>query len=182
MVAITTLVQWTFQAIIALSYKLTNSFIFIRKDLPQISFSDQFTHQWPLMNSPKVILTIIISYLVLSISGPKVMRNRKPIPLGKTMTIYNGLQVILSLWMFYLSLSGFQIFWEFKSRYSYIKQYPSYKNNAIWWCFMSRIIDIADTVFIILRKKFDQLSFLHVYHHFIMLVLPWFYLKYTPGK
>lgn len=31
--------------------------------------------------------------------------------------------------------------------------------------YISKIFDFADTVFIILGKKWNQLSFLHVYHH-----------------
>ena len=31
--------------------------------------------------------------------------------------------------------------------------------------YLSKILDFADTVFIILEKRWKQLSFLHVYHH-----------------
>ena len=31
--------------------------------------------------------------------------------------------------------------------------------------YISKILDFLDTVFIILEKRFNQLSFLHVYHH-----------------
>lgn len=31
--------------------------------------------------------------------------------------------------------------------------------------YISKILDFADTVFIILEKRWKQLSFLHVYHH-----------------
>ena len=37
---------------------------------------------------------------------------------------------------------------------------------AILWVFyVSKILDFADTVFMVLRGKWNQLSFLHVYHH-----------------
>lgn len=32
--------------------------------------------------------------------------------------------------------------------------------------YLSKILDFLDTVFIILEKRWSQLSFLHVYHHF----------------
>lgn len=39
--------------------------------------------------------------------------------------------------------------------------------------YLSKILDFLDTVFIILEKRWNQLSFLHVYHHFsIFLVSP----------
>jgi GNS1/SUR4 family len=32
--------------------------------------------------------------------------------------------------------------------------------------YLSKILDFMDTIFIILEKRWGQLSFLHVYHHF----------------
>lgn len=32
--------------------------------------------------------------------------------------------------------------------------------------YLSKILDFMDTIFIILEKRWQQLSFLHVYHHF----------------
>ena len=37
--------------------------------------------------------------------------------------------------------------------------------NVLWLFYMSKILDFMDTVFIVLGKKWEQLSFLHVYHH-----------------
>jgi len=36
--------------------------------------------------------------------------------------------------------------------------------------FINKIIDLLDTVFFVLRKSYKQISFLHVYHH-VMMVL-----------
>lgn len=37
--------------------------------------------------------------------------------------------------------------------------------SAVHIFYLSKIFDFCDTVFIILRRKWRQLSFLHVYHH-----------------
>ena len=37
--------------------------------------------------------------------------------------------------------------------------------NVMYMFFLSKILDFFDTFFIILGKKWKQLSFLHVYHH-----------------
>jgi len=37
-------------------------------------------------------------------------------------------------------------------------------------------------VFFVLRKKQNQVTFLHVYHHTITALFSWGYLKYLPGK
>lgn len=44
--------------------------------------------------------------------------------------------------------------------------------------YLSKALDFLDTVFIILRKKDSQLSFLHVYHHSTIIAI-WGYLLHT---
>lgn len=51
-----------------------------------------------------------------------------------------------------------------------------------WWYFFSKIIELFDTVFFVLRKKQNQVSFLHVYHHTFTCFFAWCYLKYIPGE
>lgn len=53
--------------------------------------------------------------------------------------------------------------------------------RGAWWYFFSKVVDLLDTVFFVLRKKQNQVSFLHVYHHFITCLFSWGYLKYLPG-
>lgn len=53
--------------------------------------------------------------------------------------------------------------------------------NVSWWFFFSKYIELLDSVFFMLRKKFNQLSFLHVYHHSTMLINWWLQIKYVPG-
>jgi hypothetical protein len=45
----------------------------------------------------------------------------------------------------------------------------------------SRIIELTDTLWITLRKKNRQITFLHVFHHAFVLNMTWFYLKIAPG-
>lgn len=53
--------------------------------------------------------------------------------------------------------------------------------GALWWYFISKGIEYLDTVFFILRKKFNQISFLHVYHHYTMFTLWWIGIKWVAG-
>jgi hypothetical protein len=62
-------------------------------------------------------------------------------------------------------------------RYSPVCNVYDKKNPAVasilWVFYMSKGLDFFDTVFIIFRRKWVQLSTLHVYHHFsIFLVSP----------
>ncbi|KRT79815.1 hypothetical protein AMK59_8257, partial [Oryctes borbonicus] len=46
---------------------------------------------------------------------------------------------------------------------------------------MAKISELLDTVFFILRKKNNQVTLLHVYHHSIMPLISWGATKYYPG-
>ncbi|KAH9504138.1 Elongation of very long chain fatty acids protein 1, partial [Bulinus truncatus] len=52
--------------------------------------------------------------------------------------------------------------------------------KVCWLFYMSKFIELLDTVFFILRKKFNQVSFLHVFHHGIMPISWWFGVKLVP--
>jgi len=52
---------------------------------------------------------------------------------------------------------------------------------ALWWYFISKGVEYLDTVFFILRKKFNHISFLHVYHHCTMFTLWWIGIKWVAG-
>ncbi|KAL6483933.1 hypothetical protein MHYP_G00088060 [Metynnis hypsauchen] len=73
--------------------------------------------------------------------------------------------------------------------YSYLCQPVNYSNDvnevriasALWWYYISKGVEFLDTVFFIMRKKFNQVSFLHVYHHCTMFILWWIGIKWVPG-
>lgn len=50
----------------------------------------------------------------------------------------------------------------------------------MYYYFLSKVSEVLDTVFFILRKKYNQVTFLHVYHHAMMIVTSWGILKYEP--
>uniref|UniRef100_A0A673N0L5 Elongation of very long chain fatty acids protein n=1 Tax=Sinocyclocheilus rhinocerous TaxID=307959 RepID=A0A673N0L5_9TELE len=54
-------------------------------------------------------------------------------------------------------------------------------NEVCWWFYFSKVIELTDTVFFILRKKNNQLTFLHVYHHGTMIFNWWAGVKYVAG-
>ena len=52
---------------------------------------------------------------------------------------------------------------------------------ALWWYYISKLVEFCDTAFFILRKKNNQLTFLHVYHHSTMFSLWWIGVKFVAG-
>uniref|UniRef100_A0AAG5DN90 Elongation of very long chain fatty acids protein n=1 Tax=Anopheles atroparvus TaxID=41427 RepID=A0AAG5DN90_ANOAO len=53
--------------------------------------------------------------------------------------------------------------------------------NAVWWYYFSKLLEFSDTFFFILRKKDNQPSFLHVYHHSTMFSFWWIGVKWVPS-
>lgn len=51
------------------------------------------------------------------------------------------------------------------------------------YCYMMlKMLDLLDTLFFVLRKKANQVSFLHVYHHVAVLAASYFGVSFAPGK
>ncbi|ESO02220.1 hypothetical protein HELRODRAFT_188628 [Helobdella robusta] len=72
---------------------------------------------------------------------------------------------------------GCKIFWNFGN---VVKYFGYVMINVSWLFFFSKIVELADTVFFILRKKNSQVTFLHVYHHATMIINWWMAAKYVP--
>lgn len=53
--------------------------------------------------------------------------------------------------------------------------------GAVWWYYFSKVLEFTDTFFFILRKKDNQLTFLHVYHHSTMFSFWWIGVKWVPS-
>lgn len=53
--------------------------------------------------------------------------------------------------------------------------------DAVWWYYFSKLLEFCDTFFFILRKKDEQLTFLHVYHHSTMFSFWWIGIKWVPS-
>lgn len=63
----------------------------------------------------------------------------------------------------------------------------SYSSSAIYTAnlfhvyFIAKLTELLDTVFFVLRKKDNQVSFLHLYHHTFMAFNTWIVVKYIAG-
>ena len=47
--------------------------------------------------------------------------------------------------------------------------------------FLLKLVELVETVFFVLRKKSNQISKLHVYHHVSTAILGWIMVKYNGG-
>lgn len=58
---------------------------------------------------------------------------------------------------------------------------PAQVARGCYVYFLAKISELLDTVFFTLRKKDNQISFLHLYHHTVMPMISWGATKYFPG-
>ncbi|XP_054167685.1 elongation of very long chain fatty acids protein AAEL008004-like [Oppia nitens] len=131
------------------------------------------------------ILLILTGYLLLIKKLlPDYMRQRKPYQLRLTILSFNTLLVTINGYFFYQLVYRCDYgrrFLDFRypDRYDFSPK-TLYELNLCWWSWISRFLDMLDTVFFVLRKKDNQVTFLHVYHHTAVPLLGWFSLKINP--
>ncbi|NWW73866.1 ELOV4 protein, partial [Climacteris rufus] len=145
---------------------------------------DPRTDPWPLVHSPVPITLIFVCYLLVVALGPLCLRQCTPLRLRPLLLAYNLAMVALASYMCYEFLVTSVL-----ANYSYLCQPVDYSRSELgmrmarvcWWFFFSKVLELLDTVFFILRKKQEQVTFLHVYHHGSMLFNWWAGVKYVPG-
>ncbi|XP_026729760.1 elongation of very long chain fatty acids protein AAEL008004-like [Trichoplusia ni] len=147
--------------------------------------ADPRTAQWWGISNPFIILSIVSSYLYFCKNcGPKFMEKRPAYELKTVLFLYNLFQVGFSLFLVYTGS-----YYIISKDYNLACETIDYSNSprglgiagAVWYYFFAKITELLDTVFFVLRKKNNQVTFLHVYHHTLMSLVIWFGAKYFPG-
>ena len=149
---------------------------------------DQRTIGLPLIREgPWAMITVMTLYLVFVRKvGPKMMKNREPYQLRGPMFVYNTVMVVINFYFFFESIQWLD----------YGRQLSNFKwpdgadrtgrTMAHIWSFylywLTKFLDLLDTVFFVLRKKYSQISTLHLYHHTIVPILGWMYLWHRYGS
>lgn len=131
---------------------------------------DSRTHGWALIGNPIPLIAICVFYVyVVKIWGPKWMADKKPFELRGLMVAYNLILVLLNaffLWAFIrhgFIAKGYSIFCQGVD-FS-VDAATMHLINLSWWYYLLRLFEFLDTVFFVLRKKYSQVSPLHVFHH-----------------
>nr|CEL65923.1 TPA: elongation of very long chain fatty acids 4 protein, putative [Neospora caninum Liverpool] len=86
--------------------------------------------------------------------------------------VYNIFQVVTCSYVVYKAMSVY-----IAEGYSLVfnKFDPTRENMAevVWLFYLTKVVDLLDTVFIVFRGKWAQFSFLHIYHHASILYMMW---------
>ncbi|KAF6198717.1 hypothetical protein GE061_008469 [Apolygus lucorum] len=148
-------------------------------------YGDPRVKSWLFMSGPLPTIVMCLTYVFfVKYLGPKLMEKREPFEFKKTMIVYNAIMVIMSAWMFNEALS-----FGWLAGYSLTCQPCDFSTSlsamriakVVWWYYFSKFIEFLDTIFFVLRKKYSQVSTLHVIHHAIMPFSTWPGAKFYPG-
>ncbi|XP_054286811.1 elongation of very long chain fatty acids protein 7-like isoform X2 [Macrosteles quadrilineatus] len=129
------------------------------EDFYKMVDKESITQNWTLTHSPiPVSLSILVYLLIVVHFGPKIMASRKPYYLKTFMRVYNIIQIVYNAFVL--------------SQFLYCS----------WHYFVLKLLDLFDTVFMVLRKKNTHITFLHIYHHCAMVVFTWYSNKYIKAQ
>lgn len=148
------------------------------------SQSDPRTSEWLFVPSIWSPVTIVITYLLLVWLVPKVMRSREAFKLTTLLVIYNAALTLLNLYICVeLLVSIVDAGYSYSCQEFSMSYEPKEMRIAsvLWWFYFSKIVELFDTIFFLLRKKNNQVTYLHVYHHTTMVGLWWIGLKWVAG-
>lgn len=81
--------------------------------------------------------------------------------LQNVMRVYNAAQVVVNAYIVWLLSAEHML----PNLFGINKPYSDGTRYAVFLHYCCKFVDFLDTVFILLRKKDAQFSFLHVYHH-----------------
>ena len=147
---------------------------------------DKRMDMYTVLMHPKATIALSSVYVVFVVLiGPWIMRTRKPYELQKPLIFYNLLQILISG---YLVFESWDAGWG--TRYSWTCQAPEPGTGPLQLRAISvgvvylynRYIQLFDTLFFIARKKYDQVTVLHVYHHAIMPIYAWTQSRFLPSN
>ncbi|XP_017836537.1 elongation of very long chain fatty acids protein F-like [Drosophila busckii] len=133
-------------------------------------------HPLPLTNSPWPTLLILGVYALFVLKlGKLYMQKRQPYNLRKLLMCYNLGQVaynglFFGITFYYLVLRQISD-WRCMETFPQGHQHKNLERYVHYAYFINKILDLLDTVFFVLRKNYRQISFLHVYHHIMMVTI-----------
>ncbi|NXD96810.1 ELOV4 protein, partial [Chaetorhynchus papuensis] len=132
-------------------------------------FPDPRTDLWSLIYSPATL--VFTSHLSLVALGPSYMQQWRQLELRALLVTYNLAMVALSSYTLY----------KVRRQDWLLGKHLGRQMARVCWCCFSKVLELLDTVLLILYKKQEQVTFLHVYHHGSVLSSWWSGVKHVPG-
>ncbi|XP_037041023.1 elongation of very long chain fatty acids protein AAEL008004-like [Bradysia coprophila] len=145
-------------------------------------------HSWSLFGDSYTVPLILVAYLSFVVYiGPKFMKSRVPYNLKILIILYNAMQVLYNFWAVQSSLFEPR-FWKNIFQFNCAQMHPQERHDydillcfGFWHIMVNKLLDLLDTVFFVLCKKQNHVTFLHVQHHVMSVGIVWICGKYFPG-
>ena len=137
------------------------------------SFLSKYTIQGWFLTDFYSAFNIALAYFLFVVIGSQIMAFLPAMDPYPIKFIYNVSQIMLCA---YMTIEA--VLLAYRNGYSltpcvgYSQDNPALA-NLLWLFYVSKVWDFWDTIFIVLGKKWRQLSFLHVYHHITIFLFYW---------
>ena len=121
--------------------------------------------------------TVIVGgYLMMVFSARQLMKLFSPLRLNRLLVAHNAICCVLSCVSLYVLGMGL---WETGSIIQ-LSSTSRYFKQGLYVYWLTKYYELLDTVFMLLRHKPKQMSFLHVFHHSTMPFLSEYSYRYAP--
>ncbi|KAL3196298.1 hypothetical protein MRX96_001641 [Rhipicephalus microplus] len=144
-----------------------------------VHLADPRTRTWFFMGSPLPIVAVISLYLLFATHiGPWAMRDRKPFNMRSLVVFYNVVMMGLSVYFIYFSILYTWMRRPDQSVFCWATDPRPTEDNMFfltraWYYMLMKASEMLDTLFFVLRKKTNHVSFLHLLHHSLALWSVW---------
>lgn len=122
-----------------------------------------------IIRSPKPIIVLTIAYLLFVCKiGPAIMRHREPFEFKRLIRFYNLAMVFLAafmVWTLHSCIGTFSSLFECDKMFTFEDDSAINVYRVANISLFVRVSEYFDTIFFTLRKKTNQVTFLHVFHH-----------------
>lgn len=139
-----------------------------------------------LINSPAPVLTLTSLYIVfVCFVGPLFMKTREPYQLKNVIRFYNLLMVFLAgvlLMRLYDAVESVEAMFSPVKMFDLTDRSGTKVYQMANFILMVRLSEYLDTIFFTLRKKQNQVTFLHVFHHAFVPIYAYWILRTAPVR
>lgn len=137
-----------------------------------------------LINSPVPVLTFTSLYIVfVCFIGPLFMKNREPYQLKNVIRFYNLLMVFLAgvlLIRLHDAVESVGAMFDPAKMFTLSDESSTKVYQMANFILTVRLSEYLDTIFFTLRKKQNQVTFLHVFHHAFVPIYAYWILRTAP--
>ena len=137
-----------------------------------------------MLTSPIPILTITAVYIIfVCLIGPAWMQSRDPYRLKSIIRFYNLIEVFLAGYLLHRVLDAVESpgsFLDCNKVFTFADQSGTKVYLMAQFILFVRLSEYFDTIFFTLRKKQNQVTFLHVFHHAFVPIYAYWILRTAP--